>query len=200
MSETTCSRPRIEGEREQQVLEAAVTALLEVGYDKLTFDLVAARAHASKATLYRKWPSKADLVLAAVAQSKECAVTTEPLPDTGALEDDLLALIARKDVTDSRVSDVISAVAPALTREEALRSQFLGHLTQPRADRYAEVLDRARRRGEIPEGVDVGLLKNVLPSFALHHTLVLGSPPPHDYLTKVIQQVLLPAAGLNTTT
>ena len=62
----TC-RPRIEGEREGEIFAAVVALLVEAGYDKLTFDAVATAVRAGKATLYRRWPTKADLVLDAVA-------------------------------------------------------------------------------------------------------------------------------------
>ena len=52
-------RPRVEGDREQEILDAALEVLGEVGYDRLTMDAVAQRAKASKATLYRRWNSKA---------------------------------------------------------------------------------------------------------------------------------------------
>src|SRR3954452_2336471 len=81
-------RPRLEGARAREVLETALQLLGEVGYDKLTLDEVAARARASKATLYRRWSSKADLVAEAMG-----AMHGEELrPDTGNLHDDLHAL------------------------------------------------------------------------------------------------------------
>ena len=50
------SRPRVEGDREREILEAALETLADVGYDRLNFDSVASAAKASKATLYRRWP------------------------------------------------------------------------------------------------------------------------------------------------
>ena len=57
------ARPRIEGERESEILDATIAMLLDSGYDRLTMDAVAGRARASKATLYRRWESKASLVV-----------------------------------------------------------------------------------------------------------------------------------------
>ena len=70
-------RPRVEGDREREVLDAALEVLAEVGYDRLTMDAVAQRAKASKATLYRRWNSKATLVVDALASQKssECLPT-----------------------------------------------------------------------------------------------------------------------------
>src|SRR4051794_41567826 len=64
------ARPRIEGVREQEILDAALGVLADCGYDRLTMDAVAHRAKASKATLYRRWNSKATLVVEALAPTK----------------------------------------------------------------------------------------------------------------------------------
>jgi AcrR family transcriptional regulator len=79
-------RPRVEGDREQEILDAALEVLADSGYDRLTMDAVAHRAKASKATLYRRWNSKATLVVEALARAKG----VPELPDTGDLRSDLL--------------------------------------------------------------------------------------------------------------
>ena len=61
------TRPRIEGDREAEILEATLELLASAGYDRLTMDAVAAAAKASKATLYRRWSTKAELVIDAIA-------------------------------------------------------------------------------------------------------------------------------------
>ena len=67
------SRPRVEGDREQEILDATLEVLADVGYDRLTMDAVAARAKASKATLYRRWNNKVSLVIDALAAQKGAA-------------------------------------------------------------------------------------------------------------------------------
>ena len=83
------SRPRVAGDREVEILEAAIDVLRESGYDRLTFDAVATAARASKATLYRRWPHKRDLVIDAVGLFIDCPAEQDP--DTGSLRGDLLA-------------------------------------------------------------------------------------------------------------
>src|SRR6187402_2003408 len=78
-------RPRIEGDREQEILVAALQVLADVGYDRLTMDAVAAKAKASKATLYRRWTNKVSLVIEALQHSK----APQDVPDTGSLREDL---------------------------------------------------------------------------------------------------------------
>ena len=60
------ARPRVEGDREQEILDATLEVLGDVGYDRLTMDAVATRAKASKATLYRRWNGKVSLVIDAL--------------------------------------------------------------------------------------------------------------------------------------
>jgi len=70
MTPTGGPRPRVEGERESEILDAALVLLCRVGYDRLTMDAVAAEAKASKATLYRRWSSKQSIVVdAGLAQT-----------------------------------------------------------------------------------------------------------------------------------
>src|SRR3954465_7541694 len=78
-------RPRIEGDREQEILDATLRVLADVGYDRLTMDAVAAKAKASKATLYRRWTNKVSLVIEALQHTK----SARDLPDTGSLRGDL---------------------------------------------------------------------------------------------------------------
>src|SRR5262249_3725608 len=80
------TRPRVEGDREQEILDAALEVLPDVGDDRLTMDAVAQRAKASKARLYRRWTSKAMLVVDALGRMKAPPV----LPDSGDLRTDLV--------------------------------------------------------------------------------------------------------------
>src|SRR3982751_5349875 len=84
------SRPRVEGPREAEILEAALTVLAEVGYDRLTMDAVATKAKASKATLYRRWNGKVSLVIDALHHHHQHANPAVAV-DTGSLREDLIA-------------------------------------------------------------------------------------------------------------
>ena len=84
-------RPRVEGAREEEILDATIRLLLEAGYDRLTLDSVARRARASKATLYRRWDDKPSLVVDAMVRAKQAPhVETH---DTGSLRGDLIATV-----------------------------------------------------------------------------------------------------------
>src|ERR1700755_589877 len=100
-------RPRIEGVREQEILDAALEVLADVGYDRLTMDAVASRAKASKATLYRRWSSKAKLVIDALHQTKG----PHEFADTGTLRGDLqAAFCGMGGLTDPAMVAIMSSV------------------------------------------------------------------------------------------
>src|SRR6476660_7423153 len=83
-------RPRIKNGRKKKTLDATVAVVAELGYDRLTMDAVATAAKASKATLYRRWSTKAELVVDAISRAKGC-----PMPedvDTGSLRGDLVSM------------------------------------------------------------------------------------------------------------
>ena len=82
-------RPRVEGDRADEILDATLTLLFEVGYDRLTLDAVARKARASKATLYRRWDTKASLVVDALVRAKQAPTVDDH--DTGSLRGDLMS-------------------------------------------------------------------------------------------------------------
>lgn len=186
------TRPRVAGEREEEILDATVRLLVDVGYDKLTLDAVAAEARASKATLYRRWNSKAELVVDAVHRAKACGGMLDV--DTGSLRGDLQALACRvggliDEVPLSVFAGLMSAMHHNPDLMTAVHERFLG----PRVELAARVLERARERGEIGPEVDIRLLSAVLPAMVLHRRLVMGEPVDARFVTRVIDEIVVPA-------
>jgi AcrR family transcriptional regulator len=191
MDAAATSRPRIEGDRERQIFDATLQLLVEGGYDKLTLDAVAGRARASKATLYRRWPSKTELVLDAMS----CLETTIPaLPDTGTLRGDLLVMAASKGLLQPEQASVVCGLATAMYRDPELRRSLAGRFSDPRQNHLRALLERARDRGEIRAGADLDLLAQVVPALVLFQLSVHtpGEVPP-GFVESVIDEVLLPA-------
>lgn len=185
------SRPRVEGDREQEILHATLDVLAEVGYDRLTMDAVATAARASKATLYRRWSSKPALVVDAVCSQK--GATT--LPDTGNLRDDLIATYCGMGgLNDPHSLAVLAAIVTAMTRDpefaEFYRRDFIG----PKVATARAIFERARARGEIAADIDIDLLAPALPGIVLHRVFLLGEEATPDLVARVIDQVVLPAA------
>lgn len=185
------ARPRVAGEREQEILTAALTVLAEVGYDRLTMDAVAAEARASKATLYRRWSTKADLVVEALAAQK----ATGPAPDTGSLRQDLLdAFCGVGGLTETHDISVFTSVLTALSRDAEFAEAFRLRVLAPKASRTREIYRRARDRGELRADADVDLLAPALAGILLHRYYLLGEPPSPATVERVIDRIILPAA------
>lgn len=190
-------RPRVEGEREGEILDAAYAELLQVGYDRLTFDSVARAARASKATLYRRWETKQALVVDAILRHKGARHVT--VPDEGDLRSDLLALVGPKPArpTGKGPEEVsaIGAVFTALQTDPDFAAEFRTRFVEPRDAVGKAVIDRARARGEVTSDVDGGLLTASLVGIVLHRTFFLGKPVDRATLEQIVDQIILPAAG-----
>ena len=187
----TGSRPRVEGEREMEILEATLEVLDEVGYDLLTMDAVAARAKASKATLYRRWKGKPELVVAAILAHKGESV----VPDTGTLRGDLLAAYCGSGgLNDPLAQSVISAVVTAMGRDpefaEVYRRDFIG----PKIELSRTIYERGRRRGEVHPDADLAFLAPALAGIVLHRAFLLGEAVTPELVGRVLDEVILPAA------
>jgi AcrR family transcriptional regulator len=193
MSSPVHGRPRVEGEREEQILDAAVRLLLEVGYDRLTLDAVALEARASKATLYRRWRGKADIVVDALARTKRCP---EPVdPDTGTLRGDLMAIACGAGgLTEDAPLSVVAGLMSVMQHDAELKRAIDERFIQPRITATRTAFERAKRRGEIDPDVDIELLFDVLPGMVVNRRLVLGKPVDQSYIAHVIDDVVLPAA------
>ncbi|GAA4803567.1 TetR/AcrR family transcriptional regulator [Nocardioides caeni] len=186
------SRPRVEGDREQEILDATLDVLTDAGYDRLTMDAVATRAKASKATLYRRWPSKAALVIDAMTSQKE---EPGPAPDTGSFREDLIAMFCGPGhLADARQSALLASVITAIGRDEEFAEAFRVQFIAPKAARARLIYERAQSRGEISSDVDLDLLTAALPGIVLHRQFLLGEMPTTDLIARVIDQVIIPAA------
>jgi AcrR family transcriptional regulator len=180
----------VEGAREEEILRATLHVLAETGYDRLTFDLVAARAHTSKATLYRRWSTKPELVAEAVVL---VAPTDLPLPDTGSMRGDLLALARTRGFFDPEQARLACGLATALHRDPELHDIVREKLLEAGTAHLRAVLARAVERGQLNADVDVELMCRVVPAMALFHLLFeTGEKYPPDYAGTVIDRIVLP--------
>lgn len=189
--EAATVRPRVEGEREQEILTATLEVIAEVGYDRLTMDAVAAAARASKATLYRRW-TKATLVVDALASTK---TPHDTVPDTGTLRGDLLAnFCSLGSITDPQTLAVFTSVLTAMGRDDEFAEAYRTSVMGPKIAATRAIYERARERGELKPGIDLDLLAPALAGVLLHRYFVLGEPPSEAAVARVIDQIILPAA------
>jgi AcrR family transcriptional regulator len=183
--------------RDSEILDAAVEVLAEVGFDGMTVDMVAARAKAGKATLYRRWTSKSDLVIDAVSCMKERASDPAALPDTGTLRGDLVAMIKPHSIEDgAKKTRVMAGIVSLLAKEPELAEVAHTAITEPRARVNRLLLQRAIDRGEIAPVGDIDTLALVMPAMVAYRVLMLHEPVDREFLLSLIDGVLLPAVGL----
>lgn len=193
------SRPRVEGDREDEILDAALHLLLEVGYDRLTMDAVARRARASKATLYRRWDDKPSLVVDAMVRAKQAPVVESH--DTGSLRGDLVSTfcgshgIGRNDATS-----LMGSVITALSSDPAFAARFREAFIAPKVHVSQEIYRRAVERGEISSDLDIDVIAPALAGILLHRSFVLGLEPDDATVRRVIDHVILPAVGCSDAT
>jgi AcrR family transcriptional regulator len=184
------SRPRLEGERAREVLDVTRELLSEVGYDKLTLDTVAVRAKASKATLYRRWSSKAQLVVDAMGGMHPDV----PVPDTGALRADLLALVEALQPPGPGEAQLMCSVSTAMSTDPEFAGAMRERFVHPRLRALRRVLEAARERGEIDDGVDLDLVASSLPALMMFWGTVGTAPPSPELAARVVDEIVLPAA------
>jgi AcrR family transcriptional regulator len=183
--------------RDPDILEAALDVLAETGYDGMTMELVATRAKAGKATLYRRWPSKGELVIDAIACMKHGDFDRDNLPDTGTLRGDLVAMIKPHAVEDgTRKTRIMAGLMSMISRSPELAEAARAAIVEPRASANRFLLQRAVDRGEIPADCDIDNLALLGQSMAIYRVLVLQKPVNREFVVQLIDGVILPAVGL----
>jgi AcrR family transcriptional regulator len=183
--------------RDPEILDAAIDVLAEVGFDGMTVDMVAARAKAGKATLYRRWTSKSDLVIDAVSCMKDRGADPAELPDTGTLRGDLIAMIKPHSIEDGeKKTRVMAGIVSLLAKEPDLAQVAHAAIMEPRVRINRVLLQRAIDRGEIPPVADIDTLALVVPAMVAYRVLMLHQPIEREFLVSLIDGVLLPAVGL----
>jgi AcrR family transcriptional regulator len=188
------TRPRIEGVRETEILEAALEVLSDVGYDRLTMDAVALKAKASKATLYRRWNGKVSLVIDALHHHHHQDSPATPV-DTGTLRGDLIeSYCGTGGLTDRPEVAAFGALLTAIMRDPEFAAAFRREVVAPKLAAATAVFERARERGEIGPDVDIELLAPALAGIVMHRLILVGEVPTREVVVRVIDQIILPAA------
>lgn len=183
--------------RDPEILDAALDVLAETGYDGMTIDMVAARAKAGKATLYRRWASKTELVLDAVACMKSSGQDLTSPPDTGTLRGDLVAMVKSPTIAESeRKLKVMAGIVSMIARDPELAVAAHEALVEPRAAANRIIFQRAIDRGEISADSDVETLCTIGSAMAAYRTLMLRQRVDRDFMVDVIDRIILPAAGI----
>ena len=188
-TESHGGRP-LDATRDDALRASALELLAEIGYDRLTIDKIAAHAGAGKATIYRRWSGKAELIVDALMSQKGAI---HEAPDTGTLRGDLAALISESDIEDGPLdTEVMIGLVSALPHDAELREVFRTQLIEPHTRTLAVVFERAIERGEIRPVANMEMVVSILPALVFHRLLVSATVPDRAFFESIIEGVLLP--------
>ena len=174
---------------ERAILRAAWEELAAVGYRDLTMDGVAARARTSKPVLYRRWPHRAEFILAALRQERP--MLSGEVPDTGSLRGDVLALLRR-------VSAGINEIGPetmfGLLADLYESPELVAYLQAQQAGATAmtTILEAAARRGEVRLERLTPRVVSLPIDLVRHELLQTRAPVPDAVLVEIVEEIFLP--------
>ncbi|HEX9036191.1 MAG TPA: TetR/AcrR family transcriptional regulator [Ktedonobacterales bacterium] len=172
---------------DRAILEATLSQLAEQGYAGLVLTDIARRAGVSTATLYRRWPSKAPLVLDAL----RVLILTVPLPDTGNTRADLIAFVTERLRTAS--SPLLTQVIPALAgegRRNPAFAELFWSLQRPVRAQAFTLFERGVARGDLPTTLDRELALDLLLGPITFRQLVSGAPLDSALAPAIVDAVL----------
>src|SRR3954452_3371228 len=174
------------------VIRAAILSLLaEVGYGALTMDAVAAEAGVGKATIYRRWRTKGDLVADTIAEISRAEVTPA---DTGALEGDLREMLHTiVGVVNGPTGAATQALLSTVPHNPALAAAFRDGPIGVWAVAFDQIFDRAEARGELRPGLTSdSVVPEGLTAPIVHRWLVNGRPVTDEFADELLAQVAMP--------
>jgi AcrR family transcriptional regulator len=181
-------RPRGEV-REEAILEAALELVAEIGFERATIDAIAGRAGASKATIYRRWSGKSDLVAEAIRRGRP---ERPALPDTGSLRGDLIALVeAIHRVMTSKTGLVTFGVLVAM-RSDPVLADLVRAQMGPRPISDDNAVSRAIARGEVLPGTDPRLVPRVAAPMINANLMLTGGRLDQSFLVGLVDDILIP--------
>ena len=190
-TDTPATTAKLDPEREEAILRATLDVLAECGYDALRLDTVAARAKASKATLYRHWPGKPDLVVAAVKCYEQADLISST--DTGSLRGDVMATLRGiRDMMIGPTGQIMAGVMIAMQRDPALASTVRASMLEDKQQVTRHMLERAIARGELPADTDPEIFPEVAPAVLFTRILIQGQQADEAYLARLTDQILIP--------
>ncbi|AGY60113.1 TetR/AcrR family transcriptional regulator [Gloeobacter kilaueensis] len=184
-------RPR-SSRANRAILQAAVELLAAVGYQAMSIEAVALRAGVSKPTIYRRYASKEELVADAIETLRQ----EVPIPDTGSLAADIDALLhdASAMVQTPLARQTMAMIITSATSSPQFAAIYGSRYLMPRREAFGLVLERARTRGEIREGIDSGLIFDLVSGLMFH--ALLFEPEGESYEAYIRRGVRLLLDGL----
>lgn len=162
-------RPR-SARADRAILKAAMELLVEVGYGGMSVEAVAARAQVGKATIYRRWPSKKELIAEALRGLSDDV----RMPDTGNTRDDLIALFLdfRRVNSASYIGPMTGRIISAAISNPEFMTIYWENALLPRRKAILEILERGQARGEVRLDLDLQLVLDIFPGAVVYRMLV----------------------------
>jgi AcrR family transcriptional regulator len=181
-------RPRSE-RAEQAIIEAALELFAEKGPDGLCVEAVAARAGVGKATVYRRWRNKEDLLLAALGSLK----SPLPHPDTGSVRDDLIALVTvmSQDAVDPARTRQYTLLLGEGEKYPRLMARYAETVVEPRRDVIRSVLRRGIANGQVRDDLDIEVAMLTLTGAAMSRGRCEIVPHDGEFATRVVDSLVL---------
>ncbi|MEU9123910.1 TetR-like C-terminal domain-containing protein [Streptomyces sp. NPDC048506] len=175
---------------EAALLDATWDELLAVGCHDLTYEGVAARARTSRTVLYRRWPQRLDLILAALRH--RTPPLPPPVPDTGSLRTDVLALLDQITTRLTEITPVLQVLTDSRTRGTDLSDYLAERSREGGGDAMADLLDRAARRGELDPSRIPAPVAALPVTLVSSEMLITHQAPSPAAVTAVVDDIFLP--------
>jgi AcrR family transcriptional regulator len=177
--------------RRQAILDAALALLMEVGYDRMSMDALAERAHAGKATIYRHWSGKAEVVVEAI-RCRKCDDFVAPL-DTGSLRGDLMETLNRsRESFSEEDSALLIGMVSAMHNDQELADLMRKQISEAKQGLYDEIVARAVRRGE-PVSMSAAPVANEVSSALFFNRVAMGGGEIDPaFILHVVDDVIIP--------
>ncbi|MFC5834956.1 TetR/AcrR family transcriptional regulator [Nonomuraea insulae] len=179
--------------RDRAILDATMELLSEVGYDRMTVDQIAKRARASKATIYRRWAGKPELVVDVICRRFD--MDAPPGEDTGSLRGDLCSTFRGLCEAVERKHTVVIGLSSTLVSNQELARTLRAHMPAKNHGDVGALLDRAVKRGELARSVDPGRLFGLAEALVWHRMIFLGPPFDEAFVQESVDGVLMPVVS-----
>lgn len=184
---------RLDRSRDPAILDAALAALAEYGYEATNMNDIAARAGVGKAAIYRRWSSKAALITDALVYWRPDLMSDE-VPDTGSLTGDFELLVERGARHDDDLisNDLVLRVAVEAARDPELAAALDDLILHRGRRTMSAILKQAAARGEISGDRDWSLVGDVLTAMGLMR-VISGQTVDAKFVRQVFDTLVLPA-------
>jgi AcrR family transcriptional regulator len=181
-------RPRSE-RAEQAILDATLDAIIECGVEGVRCEDVAARAGVGKATLYRRWTGKEDLLIAAFASIK--SPLPEPVGDSVRADLTAMLTVMADDANDPRYARQFALLHDEGQRYPRLVKRYKEQVVEPRRELIRSVLRRGVTTGELRADTDVEIAMLTLTGAVLAHGKHGPGPAEPDFAARVVNELML---------